>query len=193
MDQAVAPVTRVRDEIDAAKKQPPVPASCVMQHATELVGGINTTISEIDTISSTYLQPLRTFNDVFSTVSNVLYRMVLGMTSRLTFIPRFIPTLRWRWGFSPVPLRCVFWSAMTRISHHCQVIIAQVNLDHSVFCLLSKVQSVYEFLLEDGTKAILDVMKDTLARITQVVSSCAQFIKNYSETKMLCMPLQILP
>jgi len=107
--------------------------------------------------------------------------------------PRFIPTLRWRWGFSPVPLRCVFWSAMTRISHHCQVIIAQVNLDHSVFCLLSKVRSVYEFLLEDGTKAILDVMKDTLARITQVVSSCAQFIENYSETKMLCMPLQILP
>ena len=82
---------------------------------------------------------------------------------------------------------------MTSISHHCQVIIAQANLDHSVAGLLSKVQSVYEFLLEEETTENLDMLKDTLSRIAQVVSSCAQFIENYSETKNLCMPLRTLP
>ncbi|KIM60031.1 hypothetical protein SCLCIDRAFT_26946 [Scleroderma citrinum Foug A] len=123
-----------------------------MQHAAELVGEINTTTSHINTISSTYLQPLKTFNNVVSTISNVhpYTQMALGV-----------------------------------LTGAAQVIIAQVNLDHSVSSLLSKVQSVYEFLLEEDTKANLDMMKDTLAHIAQVVSSCAQFIENYSETKEL--------
>jgi len=70
----------------------------------------------------------------------------------------------------------------------------QANPDHSVSSLLSKVQSVYEFLLEKDTQANLDMMKDTLARIAQVVSSCAQFTENYPETKNSCMsPPRILP
>ena len=68
------------------------------------------------------------------------------------------------------------------------MIIAQANLDDLVSSLLSKIRSVYEFLLEEDTKANLDVMKDTLARIAQVVSTSAQFIENYSETKNFCMP-----
>ncbi|KAL4071250.1 hypothetical protein V8B97DRAFT_436951 [Scleroderma yunnanense] len=64
-----------------------------------------------------------------------------------------------------------------------KVIITQANLDSSVYSLLAKVQSVYEFLLEKDTLANVDAMKDTLARIAQVMSSCAQFIKNYSEIK----------
>jgi len=79
------------------------------------------------------------------------------------------------------------------ISHHCQVIIRQANLDNSVSSLLSKIQSVYEFLLEEDTKANLDTMKDTLARIAQVVSSYVQFIENYAETKNFCTPRRILP
>ena len=70
----------------------------------------------------------------------------------------------------------------------------QANPDHPVSSLLSKVQSVYEFLLEEDTKANLDMMKDKLARIAQGVSSCAQFIENYPETTNLCMsPPRILP
>ena len=107
MDQAVAPVA-LRDEIDAAKKELDalVPASRPTQDAVDLVGGINTTVSQIDTVSSTYLEPLKAFNAVVSTIANVLYHILLGVTSRMTFIHRFTLTLRWHWGFSPVPLRC---------------------------------------------------------------------------------------
>ena len=51
-----------------------------------------------------------------------------------------------------------------------------------------KVKSVYEFLLEGDTLANLATMEDHLARIAQVISKCAQFIKNYSETKSFCAP-----
>jgi len=54
--------------------------------------------------------------------------------------------------------------------------------------LLLKVQNVYEFLLEENTLSNLDMMKNTLARIAQVISNCAQFIKNYSETKSYANP-----
>jgi len=73
--------------------------------------------------------------------------------------------------------------------HHCrQLIIMQAKLDQSISDLLLKVQNVYEFLLEEDTLSNLDTMKDTLARIAQVISNCAQFIKNYSETKSFCTP-----
>ncbi|KAL4081514.1 WD40-repeat-containing domain protein [Scleroderma yunnanense] len=45
-----------------------------------------------------------------------------------------------------------------------QLIITQVNLDNTVSSLVPKIQ-------------------DTLARIAQVISDCAQFVKNYSEMK----------
>ncbi|KIM63729.1 hypothetical protein SCLCIDRAFT_116601, partial [Scleroderma citrinum Foug A] len=60
---------------------------------------------------------------------------------------------------------------------------AQANLDQSVTDLILKVHNVYEFLLEEDTLSNLDVMKGTLARIAEVISNCAQFIKNYTETK----------
>jgi len=109
VDQAVAPVT-LRDEIDAAGKKldAVVPPSRATQDAVGLVGEIDTTASHINTISSTYLEPLKVFNTVVSTIANVLYHILLGVTSRLTFIHRSTLTLRWRWGFSPVPLRYAF-------------------------------------------------------------------------------------
>ena len=109
MDQAVAPVT-LCDEIDAAGKKldAVVPPSRATQDAVGLVGEIDTTASHINTISSTYLEPLKVFNTVVSTIANVLYHILLGVTSRLTFIHRSTLTLRWRWGFSPVPLRYAF-------------------------------------------------------------------------------------
>ena len=64
----------------------------------------------------------------------------------------------------------------------------QAVLDQSISGLLLKVQNVYEFLLEEDTLSNLDMMKDTLAHIAQVVSNSAQFIKNYSETINFCMP-----
>ena len=69
----------------------------------------------------------------------------------------------------------------------------QANLDQSISDLLLKVQTVFKFLLEEDTLSNLDVMKDTLARIAQVISNCAQFIKNYSETKSFCTLNPFLP
>jgi len=63
----------VRDEIDAAKKELDalVPASRPTQDAVELVSEIDTTASHINTISSTYLEPLKVFNTAVSTIANV--------------------------------------------------------------------------------------------------------------------------
>jgi len=69
----------------------------------------------------------------------------------------------------------------------------QANLDHSISSLLLKVQNVYEFLLEEDTLSNLDSMKDTLAHIAQMISNCAQFIKDYSETKSLCTQITLFP
>jgi len=107
VDRAVASMT-VRDKIDAAKKElgAVVSTSRATQNAVDLIGGINTTVSQIDTINSTCFDPLKAFNTVVSTIANVLHRIFLGVTSRLTFIHRSTLAPRWHWGFSPMPLRC---------------------------------------------------------------------------------------
>ena len=73
MHQTVAPVTCMRGEIDAADKEldatAPVPR--VTQHAVELVGGTNIAVSQIGTISSTYLQPFKTFNKAVGAIAHV--------------------------------------------------------------------------------------------------------------------------
>ncbi|KIM51381.1 hypothetical protein SCLCIDRAFT_1224567, partial [Scleroderma citrinum Foug A] len=139
VDQAVAPVTCVCDEIDAAKTE-----------HDGVVSPSRATLSQIDTINSTFIELLRDFNTVVSAIANVhpYAQIVLGLLS------------------------CA-----------AKVIIAQTKLDDSVSNLLSKIASVYRFLLEPDTKANLNAMKDTLTHIAQVVSSCAQFIENYAETK----------
>ena len=66
------------------------------------------------------------------------------------------------------------------------------NSTSPVPTLLSKVQSVYRFLLEEDILAIHDKMRDTLARIAYVVRDCACFIRDYLEMKDLCMSFQLL-
>ncbi|KAL4066459.1 WD40-repeat-containing domain protein [Scleroderma yunnanense] len=149
-DQPVAPVTSLCDKMDAAQNElgatalVPPPA----QHAVGVVGVINTTVSQIDTISSTYLQPLKSFDAVVNTMPNIhpYAQMALGV-----------------------------------LTSAAQLIVTQANLNKSVSNLLEKIQCVYNFLLEEDTLANLDTMKDTLGSIAQVISSCAQFVKNYSE------------
>jgi len=77
----------VRDKVDATQKELDalVPTtSRAAQDVVDLVGGINTsTVSQIGAISSTYLEPLKAFNTVVSTIANVLYCIFLGVISRL--------------------------------------------------------------------------------------------------------------
>ncbi|KAI5990660.1 hypothetical protein EDD15DRAFT_2578411 [Pisolithus albus] len=62
------------------------------------------------------------------------------------------------------------------------LIIAQANLDHAVLQLLEKVGSVYGFLSEDEIFKNIDSMRDPLAKIARVISACAHFVADYSET-----------
>lgn len=88
----------MRDEIDAAQNELHETASVtrVTQHAVELVAGINTAVFQIDTISSTYLQPLKTFKTVVSAIIEVRFLASCNGTIRPTLFHRSIPTLGWR-------------------------------------------------------------------------------------------------
>ena len=57
--------------------------------------------------------------------------------------------------------------------------------------LLVKICQTYHFLMADDTLSAINIMKETLAQIAQVVQECAQFIANYSETKKFCKCLPI--
>jgi len=59
--------------------------------------------------------------------------------------------------------------------------------------LLSKVNCVYEFLLEGDTLGNLITMKDAIERIARVISDCADFIVNYSKKKSFCGLFRLLP
>ena len=185
----------MRDEIDPAQKELDGTASAprVMPHAVELASGINTAVSQIDTISSTYLQPLQAFNTVVSAITNVRsLAFVVQQSNRHCYAD---PPLceggvgginQCRTGASS-PCR-------TYTSHHSfQLIINQATLDNSVSSLLLKVKYVYEFLLEGDTLSSLVARKDTLEQIARVISDCAQFMVDYSERKSFCGPFRLLP
>jgi len=106
-------ITIAQQELNSAMLVPPV-----AQHTVRVVGGISTAVLQIDTISSTYLQPLKTFNTVVSTIANVWFITFLGAMVGLTFVHRSTLTLRWPWGSWPVQPRYVFWLWMACISHH---------------------------------------------------------------------------
>lgn len=57
--------------------------------------------------------------------------------------------------------------------------------------LLVRVSQTYHFLMANETLSAIDIMKETLAQIAQVVQGCAQFITNYSEVKNFCRCLCI--
>ena len=59
-----------------------------------------------------------------------------------------------------------------------QTIIDQVNRDHSVCALLSKMEEVYVFLTTAELKAI-ESMKTIVERITRQTLECSYFIQAY--------------
>jgi len=83
----------VRDEIDAAQKELDGTASVprVTQHAAKLVDGINTTVSQIDTINSTYLQPLKAFNTVVSAITDVRFLAFLWCHNQIDIVMQIHP------------------------------------------------------------------------------------------------------
>ncbi|KAL4062780.1 WD40-repeat-containing domain protein [Scleroderma yunnanense] len=86
--QPVAPVTSVCGKVDAAQNELGAMALVLppMQYAVGVVGVVNTTVSQIDTISSTYLQPLKSFNTIVGAISNIhpYTQMALGVLTSAT-------------------------------------------------------------------------------------------------------------
>ena len=70
-----------------------------------------------------------------------------------------------------------------------QLILSQANLDEDMNDLLAKISLTYLFLVKKETLDAIDIMKENVAQISQVVQQCAQFTANYSETKKFCMRL----
>ena len=74
-----------------------------------------------------------------------------------------------------------------------QLILSQANIDEDMNDLLAKISHTYHFLMADETLAEIDIMKEMLAQIAQVVQQCAQSITHYSETKKFCTRLRSYP
>ena len=66
--------------------------------------------------------------------------------------------------------------------------LSQASLNPSIWGLVTIIEHTYELVLENRSSLKINVTKDILMEITQVVQECAQFITKYSETKTFCMP-----
>jgi hypothetical protein len=63
-----------------------------------------------------------------------------------------------------------------------QIILAQRNRDNAIRQLLEKLGEVYSFT-QDEMLGKISSMDPILGKISQQTLECADFIKNYSETK----------
>jgi hypothetical protein len=67
-----------------------------------------------------------------------------------------------------------------------QIILAQLDRDAALLKLLEKLCRVYSFMTRDQMLGQISSMRIVLGQISQQTLECAQFIKNYSETKNFC-------
>ncbi|KAI6137506.1 hypothetical protein EDD17DRAFT_1747892 [Pisolithus thermaeus] len=64
-----------------------------------------------------------------------------------------------------------------------QLLINQAKLDNEVSGLLNTIKDVYEFLMEEDTIAKIDIMKETLGKISQEIKDAAEFVIKYTQKK----------
>ncbi|KAI5988741.1 hypothetical protein EDD15DRAFT_1355786 [Pisolithus albus] len=124
---AAADVDAARRAFDAIK-----PVSSTGQVAVKLVAQADTRVINAQSLSDTYLKPLKVFN--------------------------------------------------TAVTGFAELIITQANIDKAVLALVEKLGYVYTFLLEKDAIENMKSMKENLGKIARVISDCAGFIKNYSNT-----------
>ncbi|KAG2104713.1 uncharacterized protein F5147DRAFT_762057 [Suillus discolor] len=73
--------------------------------------------------------------------------------------------------------------ALGVLSCAAKIILAQADRDAAVLKLLEKLCQVYSFITQDQMPGQISSMRIILGQISQQTLECAQFIKNYSETK----------
>ncbi|KAG1859617.1 hypothetical protein DFJ58DRAFT_286078 [Suillus subalutaceus] len=73
--------------------------------------------------------------------------------------------------------------ALGALSCAAKIILAQADRDAAVLKLLEKLRQVYMFMAQDETLGQISTMRVILGQISQQTLECAQFIKNYSDTK----------
>ena len=70
------------------------------------------------------------------------------------------------------------------------MVLSQANLDAAIATLLSRVGQTYVLILENKSSSKINIMKDVLVQIAQIIRECAFFISQYSDTKNFCrLPL----
>jgi len=74
------------------------------------------------------------------------------------------------------------------------MILAQANLDVSIATLLCRVGQTYKLILKHMSSSKINVTKDILVQIAQIIQECVIFISQYSATKSFCrLPRLSLP
>ncbi|KAG2351399.1 hypothetical protein BDR07DRAFT_32913 [Suillus spraguei] len=76
--------------------------------------------------------------------------------------------------------------ALGVLSWAAKIIVAQADRDKAVLELLKKISEVYSFIMQDDMLNKISSMGAILAQISQQTRECANFIKNYSQTKNFC-------
>ncbi|KAG2361762.1 hypothetical protein BDR07DRAFT_25502 [Suillus spraguei] len=73
--------------------------------------------------------------------------------------------------------------ALGVLSCAAKIILAQGDRDKALLKLLKKISEVYSFIMQDDMLNEISSMGAILAKISQQTRECANFIKNYPETK----------
>jgi hypothetical protein len=81
---------------------------------------------------------------------------------------------------------CIIFLSFIAQQSFVQIILAQADRDAAVPELLKKLHQVYTFMAQDQMLSQISSMRIIFGQISQQTLECAQFIKNYSETKNFC-------
>ncbi|KAG2361876.1 hypothetical protein BDR07DRAFT_1090291 [Suillus spraguei] len=76
--------------------------------------------------------------------------------------------------------------ALGVLSCAAKIILAQADRDEAVLELLKKTCEVYDFITQDDMLDQISSMHIILGKISRQTHECANFIKNYSDTKNFC-------
>ncbi|KAG2355056.1 hypothetical protein BDR07DRAFT_1427460 [Suillus spraguei] len=93
----------------------------------------------------------------------------------LRIFDRVIETLSGVHPYAKMALSVLSWAA--------KVILAQADRDTAILGLLQKLADVYKFITEDERLRQLSSIHPVLGQISEQTLQCANFIRDYSETK----------
>ncbi|KAI6115586.1 hypothetical protein EV401DRAFT_2073378 [Pisolithus croceorrhizus] len=179
------------EDVDATRRafDDITPISSTGQAAVKLVAQADTRVISAQSLSDTYLKPLKIFNTVVTGFVEAFFFLLPSSTVWPNVYFMVHPYVR-------MALSILTFAAHVHLTgrnqYHSltysslQLIIAEANIDNALLALVEKLGYVYTFLLEKDTVKNMKSMKENLGRIVRVISDSAGFIKNYSKTTNFC-------